>query len=116
MRLWLARLAALGAVTVALYLTLRPDSSSGLLPAWAGHLVIFAGVGTSFAFLRAASRWPRSGRNLLALTVVTLSVATEVGQGFTGRSPDLIDLVLDLAAGLATLLALDGVSEGRRHT
>lgn len=115
MRLWLARLAALGAVSVALYLTLRPDSGSGPLPAWAGHLIVFAGVGASFASLRAVSRWPRSRRNLLVLALVTLSAATEVGQGFTGRSPDLIDLVLDLAAGLGALLVLDGAFEGRRR-
>lgn len=114
MLLWAARTAALGAVGVALYLTLSPDpTGAGLLPPWAGHLGIFAGVGMSFALLRHASGWARSRLNLLALAVVGLSVTTEVGQAFTGRDPGLIDLVFDLAGGLGAMFAADATL-GRR--
>lgn len=108
MLLWSARAAALVAVAVALYLTLSPDpTGAGVLPPWVGHLVIFAGVGASFALLRRASGWPASRLWLLALAVVALGVATEAGQSFTGRQPDLTDLIFDLTGGLGSLFAAD---------
>lgn len=110
MLLWSARAAALVAVGVAYYLTLTPDpADTGLLPPWAGHPVIFAGVGASFALLRRVSRWPVSRLHLLALAVVFLGATTEVGQSFTGRQPDLIDLVFDLTGGLGGLFGADAV-------
>ncbi|RJQ09656.1 MAG: hypothetical protein C4558_05930 [Dehalococcoidia bacterium] len=110
MLLWTARTAALGTVGVALYLTLSPDpTGAGLLPPWAGHLGIFAGVGASFALLRHASGWAASRLNLLTLAVVALSATTEVGQSFTGRDPDLIDLTLDLTGGLSAMFASDAL-------
>lgn len=115
MLLWAARAAALVAVAVALYLTLSPDpTGAGVLPPWVGHLVIFSGVGASFALLRRVSGWSDGRLHLLALAVVFLSAATEVGQSFTGRQPDLIDLVFDLTGGLGAVFGADAVLARQR--
>lgn len=114
MLVWGARAAALGAVGVTLYLTLSPSpTGSGLLPPWAGHLGVFAGVGASFALLRRASRWSDARFHALAFAVVFLSAATETGQSFTGRHPDVVDLAVDLAAGLGGLLGVDAMLSRR---
>lgn len=108
MLLWTARAAALVAVGVAVYLTLAPEPGGvELLPDWVGHLGVFAVVGASFALLHRVSAWPDSRLRLLAVAVVFLGAATEVGQSFTGRDPDVVDLALDLVGGLGTLLAAD---------
>lgn len=108
MLLWTARAAALVAVGVAFYLTLSPDpAGAGRLPDWVGHLGVFAGVGASFALLHRVSAWPPSRLRLLALAVVFLGAATEVGQSFTGRDPDVVDLAFDLVGGVGAMLAAD---------
>ena len=108
MLLWTARAATLIAVGVAFYLTLSPDpAGTGTFPDWAGHLGIFAGVGASFALLHRASAWPDSRLRLLAVAVVFLGAATEVGQSFTGRDPDVVDLAFDLVGGVGAMLAVD---------
>lgn len=110
MLLWCARAATLVAVGVACYLTLSSDpAGAGTFPDWTGHLGIFAGVGASFALLRRASGWPPSHLRLLALAVAVLSVATEAGQFFTGRDPNVIDLVFDVTGGLGALFATDAL-------
>jgi len=110
MLLWSARAAALVAVSVACYLTLSPDpTGAGMLPDWVGHLGIFASVGASFALLRRVSGWKSSQLRLLVVVVLVLAVATEAGQAFTGRDPDLGDLVFDIAGGLIALAGTDAV-------
>ncbi len=110
MLLWSARAASLIAVGVACYLTLSPDpAGAGTLPGWVAHLGVFAGVGASFALLRRVSHWPASRLPLLAFGVAFLGAATEVGQSFTGRNPDLIDLVFDIAGGIGTVFVGDRV-------
>lgn len=105
---WVARVAALVAVAVACYLTLTPDpSGAGVIPDWAGHFIIFAGVGASFAVLKQVSGWPASALVGLGAAVVLIAVGTEVGQAFTPRDPALRDLVFDLAGGLSSLVAVD---------
>ena len=116
MLLWSARAAALVAVGVASYLTLSPDpAGAGTLPHWAGHLGMFASVGASFALLRRASGWPASRLRLLAVAVIFLSTVTEVGQSFTGRDPDVIDLAFDLTGGLGAIFAADALLRQRMH-
>lgn len=111
MLVWAARVAALVAVAVACYLTLTPDpTGAGVLPDWAGHLIIFAGVGASFAVLRRVSGWPASSLVGLGLAVALIGVGTEVGQAFTPRDPTLRDLAFDLVGGLSALLGVDQVA------
>ncbi len=113
MLLWTARGATLAAVSVACYLTLTPDpSGSGRLPDWLGHLIIFAGVGGSFALLRRVSRWPRAYLTHLALLIIVLGVMTEVGQAFVGRDSSVLDFVCDLAGGLGALFGGTAILEG----
>ncbi|RLT43486.1 MAG: hypothetical protein DWI58_03970 [Chloroflexi bacterium] len=108
---WAARVAALVAVAVACYLTLTPDpTGAGVLPDWAGHLMIFAGVGASFAVLRRASGWPASALVGLGIAVAFVAVGTEVAQAYTPRDPALRDLAFDLVGGLSALLAMDWVA------
>lgn len=106
MLLWGARVAAAVAVGVACYLTLSPHpAGAGILPDWAGHLGIFAGVGASFALLRRVSGWPASRLRWLALIIVALGAATEAGQSFTGRDPALADVAVDIVGGLSAMFA-----------
>jgi len=108
MLVWVARVAALVAVAVACYLTLTPDpSGAGVIPDWAGHFIIFAGVGASFAVLKRVSAWPASALVGLGSAVVLVAVGTEIGQTFTPRDPALRDLVFDLVGGLSSLVAVD---------
>lgn len=108
MGLWAARVAALVAVTVACYLTLTPDpTGAGVLPDWAGHLIIFAAVGASFAVLRRVSGWPASALVGLGIAIAVIAVGTEVGQAYTPRDPSVRDIAFDLVGGLSALLAVD---------
>lgn len=110
MLVWAARGATLAAVSVACYLTLTPDpSGSGVIPEWLGHLIIFAGVGGSFALLQRVSRWPHSYLAHLALLVIVLGVMTEVGQAFVGRDSSVVDFLSDLIGGLGALLLGDAL-------
>lgn len=108
--LWTARGATLAAVSVACYLTLTPDpAGGGTIPDWMGHLIIFGGVGGSFALLRRVSGWPRQYLTHLALLVIILGVVTEVGQAFVGRDSSVLDFICDLSGGLGALFLGDAL-------
>lgn len=107
---------ALSAVFI-VYATLSPSVSAGGVDDRVAHFLLFLPMGLGGVLWMAQLEPQAQRRSRLAVfaLILVFAVATELGQSFVDREPDLSDVIADAAgAGIGVLVGSAIASRARR--